>query len=296
MINKFVHAGIVNPQELDTLSQHTENAGLKLVFLDGTFVLPTSEEDVHQNYQDKRLPGAVFFDIKAIKDTSSDLPHMLPNAETFSNAVSALGINNADIIVVYGQHGMTMGPARVWWMFKGFGHDNVIVLNGGLPAWEKAGLETESGSTSPIRPSEYQAKPFQQNMVTAMHDVLQACNENICPIIDARPANRFSGESPEPRAGMRSGHMPQAMNLPASSIVDENGMMRSADEIISLFEGCGLKLTENKPVITTCGSGITACVLALALHHLGHNDVAVYDGSWSEWGLETSQTPVTTST
>ena len=295
MINKFVQAGIVNPQELEALRQHTENARLKLVFLDATFVLPTSKEDIHQNHQDKRLPGAVFFDIKAIKDTSSELPHMLPDAETFSNAVSALGINNADIIVVYGQHGMTMGPARAWWMFKGFGHDNVIVLNGGLPAWERVGLETESGSTSPIRPSEYKAKPFHRNMVTAIHDVLQACNENTCPIIDARPANRFSGESPEPRASMRSGHMPNAMNLPASSIVDENGMMRSADEIISLFEGCGLKLNEKKPVITTCGSGITACVLALALYHVGHNDVAVYDGSWSEWGLETSPTPVTTS-
>lgn len=292
MINKFVHAGIVNPEELVTLKEHTENAGLNLVFLDGTFVLPTSNEDIKQNYQNKRLPGALFFNIKEIKDTTSDLPHMLPDADTFSNAVGALGITNTDVIVVYGQHGMVMGPARVWWMFKGFGHANIIVLNGGLPAYEHAGLQIETSAPIIPVPSNYTTQPFDETMVTRIDKVLGVAKDRQYPIIDARPANRFSGESPEPREAMRSGHIPGSLNAPASSLVDKDGKLKSREELTALLTQSGLSVENDQRIITTCGSGITACALSLALYHLGKSDVAVYDGSWSEWGLERSSTPV----
>ena len=296
MIEEFVRAGIINPQDISLLTEEAEKLGKKLSFIDATFVLPTSEENINENYLNKRIPGAVFFDIKAIADKASELPHMLPHESDFSQAVSDLGISNDDILILYGQHGMIMGPARVWWMFRGFGHDNVLVLNGGLPAWEKAGLETESGEHAKPVKSNYAAFPFKPEMVIQMSDVLTASNENSCLIIDARPAQRFSGKSPEPRDNMRSGHIPNAVSMPCSKLVDENGQFRPAEQIAANFEQCGVFLEDESPkrIITTCGSGITACALSLALHHLDFKNVAVYDGSWSEWGLESSQTPVET--
>ncbi|MGN7438361.1 MAG: sulfurtransferase [Alcanivorax sp.] len=296
MINKFVHAGIVNPEELSTIEQCAQSAGIDIVYLDGSFVLPSSDQDIHKNYQSKRLPGALFFDITSIADKSSTLPHMIPDAEGFSQAVSRLGIKNTDLIVVYGQHGLVMGPARVWWMFKGFGHPNVIVLNGGLPAYEQAGLPLETNTPNTPEPSIYKASLFNDSMVIQMDQMLDTVRNKSGHILDARPANRFSGESPEPRENMRSGHMPGALNAPSSTLVDENGKLKSAEDLQKLFADAGVTPEPDQNIITTCGSGITACALSLALYHLGHHKTAVYDGSWSEWGLGDSNTPIEKST
>ncbi len=295
MIEHFVQTGIINPLDIASLQEEADNRAKKLVFLDTTFVLPTSSEDVYENYRNKRIHDALFFNIKNIADKESTLPHMLPDAAQFSAAISELGIHNDDIIIMYGQHGMTMGPARVWWMFKGFGHDNVIVLNGGLPAWEQAGFKTEIDAPPIPKASHYTAPPFKGEMVVQMSGVINASETNMCPIIDARPEKRFNGKSPEPREGMRSGHMPNAKNLPASSLVNENGMFKPPEELEKMFKNLGVFDNKQQPnrIITTCGSGITACALALALYHLDYKNVSVYDGSWSEWGLEDSPTPVT---
>lgn len=294
MIEKFVKTGIINPQDISLLEEEVKNIGNRIVFVDATFVLPTSTENIHDNFKNKRIGGAVFFDIKSVADKSSPLPHMLPDETTFEQAMSALGIRNDDTLILYGQHGMIMGPARVWWMFKGFGHDNVLVMNGGLPAWEKAGLETTSGPEKPLEKSHYKAKPFNTSMVTDINQVLESSTKSSCPIIDARPAERFCGETPEPRAGMRAGHIPNSLNLPCSALVDITGQFKAPEQLDALFKEAGITHEKCPRIMTTCGSGITACALALALYHLGYENVAVYDGSWSEWGLESAQTKVKT--
>lgn len=277
------------------LQKACADKGTRVVFIDATFVLPTSTENIVENFNEKRIQDAVFFDIKAIADKTSPLPHMLPDTEQFSAAMSALGIRNDDLLITYGQHSMVVGPARAWWMFKGFGHHNVVVLNGNLPAWESANLPLDHNPPTALAPSTYTATTFNPQMVIGMHGVLEASNDALCPIIDARPAQRFHGESPEPRAGMRAGHMPNASSVPSSALTDEHGLLKSREQLTALFEQDAI-ITQSKDsrIITTCGSGITACALALALYHLDHHNVAVYDGSWSEWGLERSATPIST--
>ncbi|PCJ97279.1 MAG: hypothetical protein COA45_10085 [Zetaproteobacteria bacterium] len=296
MIEKFIHAGIIDPEHIDTLKQYVEEDDKKrIIFLDTTFILPTSAENVVDNFNNNHIPSALFFNIKDIADKKSSLPHMLPDKKSFENSLSRLGIENNDIVILYGQHGMIMGPARVWWMFKGFGHHNVMVLNGGLPAWTQAGYETTSGTPpAPIK-SGYKALEFQTSMLINILGLMEISENKTCPIIDARPQARFSGASPEPRQGMRSGHIPNSMNLPCSSLVSENGRFKDAKSITALFKAIGITLEDQSKnrIIVTCGSGITACTLALALHHIDYNgDVSVYDGSWSEWGLESSPTRI----
>ncbi len=286
MIEKFTHSGIINSKDIPLLEQYIAQKNKRIVFLDTTFVLPTSNENIAENFRNKHIPNALFFDIKAIANKSSSLPHMLPNKQAFEKAVSALGITNDDVIITYGQHGMIMGPARVWWMLKGFGHKDVMVLNGGLPAWIKSGCKTTSEQTKPLKPSQYKASEFKDTAVTDIIELKKICEECELPIIDARPKIRFNGQTSEPREGMRSGHIPNSKNLPCSTLVNDNGELKSKDELKRLFEKIGITSENQKQIITTCGSGITACALSLALHHIGQQNVSVYDGSWSEWGLE----------
>ncbi len=298
MIEQFIHAGIIDPEHITTLEQYVkEDDNKRIIFLDTTFVLPTSAENIADNFNEKRIQSAVFFDIKHIADKDSPLPHMLPSKEQFENALSALGIKNDDIIILYGQHGMIMGPARVWWMLKGFGHQNVMVLNGGLPAWGKAGYETETGEPQHFNKTAYSASEFQSTMMMDMKALIEISAQGTHPIIDARPFMRFDGSTPEPREGMRSGHIPNSMSLPCSSLVTEEGQFKNTATLGALFEDIGISIGKNEPetIITTCGSGITACALSLALHNVGYKgNVAVYDGSWSEWGLESAPTTVVT--
>ncbi len=296
MIETFIHAGIINPDDVAALEAHLKALNSRVVFLDATFVLPTSKENILETFSTNHIPNARFFDIKSIAKEDTNLPHMLPDYTVFEKALSTLGIKNDDFVIIYGQHGMIMGPARVWWMFKGFGHDRVAVLNGGLPAWIKEGFETNAKPPSSFEPAHYRAEPFHSYNVIDMKSVSGISSSNEFPIVDARPYERFAGTSPEPRENMRSGHIPGSANLPCSQIVGPDGKMKSREELKQLFHNIGINLEKNRPdrIITTCGSGITACVLALALYHLGYDDVAVYDGSWSEWGQESSPTEVKT--
>lgn len=295
MINDYIPRAIIDPEDIENLQMQADAKGVRIIFLDASFVLPGSGENLLANYQKERIPGALFFDIEDVSDKSSPLPHMLPNIDDFNKGLSALGIMPDDILVIYGQHGMVTGPARVWWMMRVFGHDRVLVLNGGLPAWRNAGLPLSSDTPITPFPSSYRARCFHSEMVTHMQNVLSASQDASTPILDARPKARFEGNAPEPRSGMRSGHIPGSYCLPSSMLVDpERGRIKDADALRSLFEEIGIDLDAQKGqrIILSCGSGITACALALSLYVLGHEEICVYDGSWSEWGQENTPTPV----
>lgn len=265
-----------------------DKPGIKI--LDASAAMP-GEKDPRETYTSEHIPGARFFDIEKISDHNTDLPHMLPSADDFSQAVSALGVVNTDTVIVYGQAGLVMGPARVWWMFRTFGHDNVRVLDGGLPAWKTQGLATDNAA-----PSAAAARtPFEARMRTDLlrnkDDIQQALTSGGPLILDARPAPRFSGQVAEPRPGLESGHIPGSLNLPCLQLVDPaSGKLKSKAELAEIFAPFGI--TKDRPVITSCGSGVTACVIALALYELGYPFVPVYDGSWSEWGRPENNLPV----
>lgn len=288
MIEQLICNGIINTQDIDQLAHACEDLDTRLLFIDVSFVLPHSGIDIYQNFKDAHIPDALLMDITQICDTDCDLPHMLPSSDIFGQKISELGIRNSDVLVLYGQQGMIIGPARGWWMFRGFGHEHVAVLNGGLPEWIKRGKPTQTGQIEQRMTTSYNAAPFNANMVCKMQNVIDASDNTNPIIIDARPADRFNGKLPEPRANMRSGHIPNSVNLPCSSLVDKDGLFKSKDELEILFQ----TMMKAPKIITTCGSGVTACALSLALYHIGHKNVSVYDGSWSEWGHSKSHTHV----
>jgi thiosulfate/3-mercaptopyruvate sulfurtransferase len=260
----------------DWLAEHLGKPGI--VVVDGSYYLPAAKRDPHAEYIAEHIPGAVFFDIETIADTSTDLPHMLPGPKQFGEAVGKLGIGKADTIVVYDGLGLMSSP-RVWWTFRLFGATKVFILDGGLPKWNAENRPLESGDVKP------DAKTFAAEMKTSQvamfADVQMAFNNNSAQLVDARPADRFRGEAPEPRPGLPSGHMPGAFNVPSASII-EDGRLAPPEKLREMFAKAGVDL--DKPIIATCGSGVTAATLWLALEAIGKTPQGLYDGSWAEWG------------
>ena len=270
----------------DWLTANLGAPGVKV--LDCSWYLPTEKRDPHAEHRAAHIPGAVYFDIDRIADTSNPLPHMWPDAKTFETAVAALGVGNDDHVICY-DGGMATAACRAWWMFRGFGHDKVSVLNGGFKKWQAEKRPVEDGVASPDHAT-FKAAP-RPLMVRRREHVLEALDDGTTQIIDARSRGRFSGQEPEPRAGMRSGHMPGALNLPYVDLLHPDSSFREPDELAAAFEHAGVDLA--RPVVTSCGSGVSATVLLMGLHLIGHQTAALYDGSWSEWGGR-QDTPVVT--
>lgn len=259
-------------------------AGTPIRLVDATFYLPNEKKDARALFEQEHIPGAQFFDIDAVS-TPSDLPHTAPTPEIFAVAVGAMGITADDTVVVYDQKNMFSAP-RGWWTFRLFGHEDVLVLNGGLPAWRAAGYGIADAPTRP-EPAVYEVRADLRSERLADKDDVSAALAAGHSVADARPGGRFTGTDKEPRAGMRSGHMPGAVSAPLSSLLDQNGHLLAPEKLADALA----VVDTSTPVITTCGSGVTAAGLSLGLHELGVES-RVYDGSWSEWGREASGLPV----
>jgi thiosulfate/3-mercaptopyruvate sulfurtransferase len=261
------------------LAAHLDDPDVRV--LDGTYHLPTVKRDARAEYLAKHIPGAAFFDIDGIADAATDLPHMIPAPAIFEAEMRKLGISATTRVVVYDAYGW-QSAARVWWSLRVFGHDNVALLDGGLPKWLAEGRPTQGGNAAPP-PGNFVAK-FRPELVRSKAQMVANVGSKAEQVLDARAAGRFEGTAPEPRPGLRGGHIPGSRNLPMGSLVDPKTMrLKSAEDLAKLYTDAGIDVM--KPIATTCGSGVTACGLGFGLHLIGADKVAIYDGSWSEWGL-----------
>jgi thiosulfate/3-mercaptopyruvate sulfurtransferase len=253
----------------------------KVKIIDASFKMPGVLPLPADDYLGAHIPGAVFFDVDAIADSSNSLPHMYPNAEQFARDVSALGISSGDTVVAY-DSGAWMAAPRAWWMFLSFGHQNVKVLDGGLKKWLREGRPTHSGKVT-RKAGKFQAK-LDPSFVRSKQQLLGNLETHAEQVVDARPRPRFEGTVAEPWPGRRSGHIPGSRSVPYADLFDAmTGAMKPLEELRKAFTGAGVDLT--RPIVTTCGSGVSALVLTLALYRLGVRGTALYDGSWAEWGL-----------
>ncbi len=259
------------------LARHLKDPDLRI--LDGSWYLPQAGRDARAEYEAAHIPGARFFDIDDIADHRSELPHMAPPPEKFMSRLRAMGVGDGHQVVVYDGAGICSAP-RVWWLFRLMGQENVAVLDGGFPKWQAEGREVED--LPPVIRDRHMTVRVQNHLRRDVTQVSSASKLGDHEIIDARSRGRFRGDEPEPREGLRGGHIPGAKNLPFTELLNADGTMKSPEECRALFEAAGVDLS--KPAITTCGSGVTAAVLSLALERMGKTDHSLYDGSWAEWG------------
>ncbi|OWJ79964.1 3-mercaptopyruvate sulfurtransferase [Haematobacter genomosp. 1] len=254
-----------------------DDPALKL--LDASWYMPADKRDPKAEFEAAHLPGARFFDIDAVSDPATPLPHMVPPAEDFAAAAADLGLRKGDQVVVYDGAGL-FSAARVWWLFRHMGFDRIAVMDGGLPKWRAEGRPVESGPAT-VGGGNFQPRP-ETDLVRNAAEVLASVESGAPNIADARAGERFRGEVPEPRAGLRSGHIPGARNVPFKTLLNADGTMKEIEALRTVFTAAGIDL--DRPVITSCGSGVTAAVLSLALERIGNQGHALYDGSWTEWG------------
>jgi len=263
----------------DWLAAHLDDPKVRVV--DASFKMPGILPLPKDDYLAAHIPGAVFFDVDAVSDHGSPLPHMFPSAEQFGRDVGGLGIGNDDTVVICDAGGWVAGP-RVWWMFLSYGHDKVRILDGGLKKWRAEGRPVQSGAVTPV-PATFRAS-FDPRRVRTIQQMIDNVARSAEQVIDARSVERFEGRVPEPRPGLRSGHIPGSRNVPYNNLFDAGtGAMKPLEELRKAFSAAGVEL--DKPIVTSCGSGVSALVLTLALYRLGVRGIALYDGSWSEWGL-----------
>lgn len=262
----------------DWLATHLKDPDLRI--FDASWYLPDMGRDARAEYDAAHIPGARFFDIDEISDQRSDLPHMAPPPEKFISRMRAMGVGDGHQVVVYDGAGM-FSAARVWWLFRLMGKTDVAVLDGGFGKWRAEGRPVED--MPPMMRDRHITVSRQNQLVRDVTQVAAAAKLGDHEIVDARSPGRFSGQEPEPRPGMRSGHIPGSKNVHYRTMLNDDGTMKTSEDLKKVFEAAGIDLS--KPVITTCGSGVTAAILSLALERMGHRDHALYDGSWSEWGM-----------
>ena len=260
------------------LAAHRSDPDLRVI--DASWYLPDAGRDAKAEYKAAHIPGARFFDIDEITDNRSNLPHMAPPPEKFVSRMRAMGIGDGHQVVVYDGSGL-FSAARVWWTFRLMGKMDVAVLDGGFPKWQAEGREVED--MPPVLRDRHITVSRQHALVKDVTQVAHAAKLGEAEIIDARSAARFKGEVPEPRPGLRAGHIPGSKNVPYASLLNPDGTMKPVADLRAVFEAAGVNLS--KPAITSCGSGVTAAILSLALERMGHKNHALYDGSWAEWGM-----------
>jgi thiosulfate/3-mercaptopyruvate sulfurtransferase len=269
------------------LAEHLDDPHIRI--LDSSFKLPGITPTAREDYDHGHIPGAVFFDIDDVAEPAASLPHMIPSAELFARKMGALGVGDDDRVIVYDSAGLS-SAGRAWWMLRLFGHYDVALLDGGLPKWKAEGRPLETAVPNP--PSRRFAARFDPSLVRGKRALIDNLASRREQVVDARASARFDGIAEETRPGLRLGHIPGSRNLPYDQVTDpQTRQLRSSEELNQLFRNAGVEV--EKPIVTSCGSGVTACALAFALHLIGHPGAAVYDGSWSEWGLP-GDTPVET--
>jgi len=280
----------IHPEALVTTDWLADNLGASdIAIIDASFHLPAAQRNAKAEYTAKHIPGAVFFGIDDIADSESELPHMLPSPEKFSSRVRKLGIGSETHVICYDTNGGPGASMRAWWNFRIFGHDRVSVLSGGLPKWQDEGRPTTADETAIIEKHFF--PKYDPSLVLGFDQMMANVDSQEYQMVDARPEGRYNGTDDEPRAGMRKGHIPGAISLPFQALMDTGNFMviRPADELQTIISEAGID--PEKPLVSSCGSGVTAAPLVMALYLLGHTRAAIYDGSWTEWGGR-SDTPI----